>query len=137
MQEDELKKALSNLIRKELKEMSTTGNVAGFESPFAFSDDEEEKKEKDELGAKALGFELLPESVDWKSEDMSHKKKIYESIRNVKNRLNEIETLINKTIKYKNENDISAESYWKNTKLKLNKVNEQLIRISNKIKGAI
>ncbi len=133
---DEKELSIRELIRNIIREMTTTGNIAGFEIPYAFADDEEKKKKRDKQSADAMGYELM-ESIDWSNKEMSHKEKIAESIKLVKKNLNEIEKLVNKTVKYKTEYSISQESFWKPTKIKLAKISEQMIRISNKIKNGI
>ena len=48
-----------------LEEITTTGDVAGYSTPFAFSSKEDEKKKKKRL-TKSTGYSVVSEDVDEK-----------------------------------------------------------------------
>ena len=73
-----VKKLTMELLDEEsLEEITTTGDVAGYQTPFAFSSKEDEKKKKKRL-KKSTGYKLVSEALDDK--DL---KQINKLIRNV------------------------------------------------------
>ena len=73
-----VKKLTMELLDEEsLEEITTTGNVAGYQTPFAFSSKEDEKKKKKRL-KKSTGYTFVTETLD--SKDL---KDISKLIRNV------------------------------------------------------
>ena len=80
------KQSFSNLIKsltteileqEDLEEITATGDVAGYNTPFAFSSKEDEKKKKKRL-TKSTGYSVVKEALDGK--DLEQIKKL---IRNV------------------------------------------------------
>ena len=61
-----VKKLTMELLDEEgLEEITTTGDVAGYSTPFAFSDNsEEEKKKRLKRIKKSTGYELVKEALD-------------------------------------------------------------------------
>jgi hypothetical protein len=53
------------LDEESLEEITTTGDVAGYSTPFAFSSKEDEKKKKKRL-TKSTGFSVVSEALDEK-----------------------------------------------------------------------
>ena len=73
-----VKKLTMELLDEEsLEEITTTGDVAGYQTPFAFSSKEDEKKKKKRL-KKSTGYKFVTEALDDK--DL---KQITKLIRNV------------------------------------------------------
>ena len=61
-----VKKLTMELLDEEsLEEITTTGDVAGYQTPFAFSSKEDEKKKKKRL-TKSTGYSVVSEDVDEK-----------------------------------------------------------------------
>ncbi len=60
-----LVKSLTEKILEEedLDEITTTGNVAGYSTPFAFSSKEDKKKKKKRL-TKSTGYSVVKEALD-------------------------------------------------------------------------
>ena len=71
------KLTLELLDEESLEEITATGNVAGYNTPFAFSSKSDEKKKKKRL-KKSTGFTFVSEAIDDK--DL---KQITKLIRNV------------------------------------------------------
>ncbi len=59
------KLTLELLDEESLEEITTTGDVAGYSTPFAFSSKEDEKKKKKRL-TKSTGYSVVSEDVDEK-----------------------------------------------------------------------
>ena len=59
-----VKKLTMELLDEEsLEEITTTGNVAGYSTPFAFSSKEDEEKKKKRL-KKSTGYSFVSEALD-------------------------------------------------------------------------
>ena len=59
-----VKKLTMELLDEEsLEEITTTGDVAGYSTPFAFSSKEDEKKKKKRL-KKSTGYKFVSEALD-------------------------------------------------------------------------
>ena len=73
-----VKKLTMELLDEEsLEEITTTGDVAGYSTPFAFSSKEDEKKKKKRL-TRSTGYSVVKEALN--NEDL---KKINKLIRDV------------------------------------------------------
>lgn len=56
----EIIKFLESLIKKELVEATTTGNIAGYNTPFAFSDkSSKSKKKKKQNSTNSTGYNIV------------------------------------------------------------------------------
>ncbi|MBT3298769.1 hypothetical protein HN385_07595 [archaeon] len=66
-------------------------------------------------------------------ESMSAKQKIGQSMREVRDKLNELDKLVKMNVKLKTELSIDSRSYWKNTHKAMGKISEKLVKLSNKI----
>jgi len=66
--------------------------------------------------------------------DKTPRQKIGESLRNVRNQLAEIEKTIDLNLRLKQETGINTQQYWKNTHRALNRINERMTQIINKIR---
>jgi len=61
-----VKKLTMELLDEEsIEEITTTGDVAGYQTPFAFSSKEDEKKKKKRL-KKSTGYTFVSEALDEK-----------------------------------------------------------------------
>ena len=83
------KKSFNDLIRsltleiveedEELEEITVTGNVDGFNSPFAFDDDSKKGKKKNKkISTNSTGYSVVNESLD--SKDIVVIKKLIRSV---------------------------------------------------------
>jgi hypothetical protein len=66
--------------------------------------------------------------------DKTPRQKIGESLRNVRDQLVEIEKTIDLNLRLKQETGINTQQYWKNTHRALNRINERMTQIINKIR---
>ena len=48
----------------DLEEITTTGDIAGYNTPYAFSDDDEKKKRKMERANDAVGYKFVNEALE-------------------------------------------------------------------------
>ena len=58
---DKLKEIIRELIRKELEEVSTSANVPGYQTPYAFSGGRKKDKKKKKKIANAAGYNVVKE----------------------------------------------------------------------------
>ena len=134
---DKLKEIIRELIKNELEEASVTGNVAGYETPMAFSGGrKKDKKKKKDISTNSTGYDVVKEGRyhDYRNdESLNPKQKIGRSMREVRDSLQQLEGLVKMNVKLKNELKVNSQSYWKNTHKALNKISERLVKLANKV----
>lgn len=131
-------------LTDDLEEMSTTGGVPGYQTPYAFSTKAQAKKKK------KMKYESVQKAMDKKYEALiesyskfamgngpksSPVKTVNNTIKEVAKKLQEIETFINYTNKLKNESGMTRAEYGKSTQTALNKISERLLKISERIRS--
>lgn len=126
---------LKERIRGIVREMNTTGNVAGYNTPFAFGKGEDEKA-KGKRQADLTGYSVVKENrwVDLKKEDSSPISKVNKGISNVNRQLAEIEKFLGWYGRLKNENGVTNEHFWKRTNSNIYKIKERLIKLEQQIR---
>jgi len=134
---DKLKEIIRELIRNELEEATVTGDIAGYETPMAFTGGVGKgKKKKKEISTNSTGYNVVKEGRyhDYRNDDtMTPKQKIGRSMREVRDGLNNLEKLVKMNVKLKNELNVDSRSYWKNTHKALHKISERLVKLANKV----
>ena len=134
---DKLKEIIRELIRNELDEATTTGDVAGYDTPNAFTGGVGKgKKKKKEISTNSTGYDVVREGKyhNYRNdESMTPKQKIGYSMREVRDSLQHLEGLVKMNVKLKNELKVNSQSYWKNTHKALNKISERLVKLANKV----
>ena len=134
---DKLKEIISELIKNELDEATTTGNIDGYETPNAFTGGAGKgKKKKKEISTNSTGYNVVREGKyhDYRNDDtLSPKQKIGRSMREIRDSLNELNKLVKMNVRLKNELKVDSRSYWKNTHKALNKISERLVKLANKV----
>jgi len=66
-------------------------------------------------------------------ESLSPKQKIGYSMREVRDKLNELDKLVKMNVRFKNEVGVDSTSYWKNTHNAMKKISERLVKLANKV----
>ena len=134
---DKLKEIIRELIKKELDEASVTGDIAGYQTPYAFSGGrKKDKKKKKKIATNSTGYSKVNEGRyhDYRNDDtLSPKQKIGRSMREIRDSLNELNRLVKMNVRLKNELNVNSQSYWKNTHKALNKISERLVKLANKV----
>ena len=134
---DKLKEIIRELIRKELEEVSTSANVPGYQTPYAFSGGrKKDKKKKKKIATNSTGYSKVNEGRyhNYRNdESMTPKQKIGRSMREIRDSLNELDRLVKMNVRLKNELNVNSQSYWKNTHKALNKISERLVKLANKV----
>ena len=127
----------------DLDEMSVTGGVAGYQTPYAFSTRAQAKKKKKmkyESVQKAMDakYAALIESYSkFASGNPKHtpSQTVNGTIKEVAKKLQEIEQLVRYTSRLKNESGIAGSTYGKSTQNALNKISERLLKISERVRS--
>ena len=72
--------------------------------------------------------------TNYRNDDtLTPRQKIGVSMREVRDKLNELSRLIDMNVKLKNELKIDSKSYWKNTHKAMSKISERLVKLANKV----
>jgi len=144
---DRFKKIIEDLIKEieteEMDEATTTGAVAGYNTPNAFKKtdgtDDEAEPDADYVDYinRATGYKRVNENrwLDLKNDESTPNQKIGKGIREMRKQLQEIEKFIEWYSKIKNENDLDSSQYWKRTQRHLGVMREKLNKISQKIQN--
>ncbi len=137
---DHVKEALKQKIREIVRqnmidEMNVTGNVAGYNTPFAFSGKDSEKK-KAKKQADLTGYTPVNENrwLALKQDESTAQSKIGRGISNINKQLREMERFLNWYGKIKNESGVDNKSYWKRTNSHIYSIKERLIKLDQKIR---
>ena len=134
---DNIREIIRELIKKEIDEASTTGNIAGYETPNAFTGGPGKgKKKKKEISTNSTGYNVVKEGKyhDYRNDDtLTSKQKIGRSMREVRDSLSGLEKLVKMNVRLKNELNVDSRSYWKNTHKALHKISERLVKLANRV----
>ena len=142
-----LRKLVEDLIEEieqdelSVDEMTTTGDIAGYNTPNAFKDtdgtDEDDEPEDEVVDRinKSTGYERVSENrwLELKKDESSPKQKIGRGISQVNKQLSEIETFLRWYGKIKKEGDLDSNQYWKRTQKNLFRIRERLNNIVTSI----
>ena len=66
-------------------------------------------------------------------ESLTPKQKIGYSMREVRDKLNELDKLVKMNVRLKNEIGVDSKTYWKNTHGAMKKISERLVKLANKV----
>jgi hypothetical protein len=143
MKVDKLKEMIRNLIEEiedeeEMDEATTTGGIAGYNTPKAFGKKSDEK-EKAKRMADIVGYTQVNEATNrfqqLRKEEATPNQKIGKGIREMRTQIQEIEKFVEWYSKIKTENGLDSSQYWKRTQKHLNVIRERLNKISQKIQN--
>jgi hypothetical protein len=132
----QLKEKIRQIVRERMiDEMNTTGNVAGYNTPFAFSGKNGEKK-KAKRQADLTGYTPVNENrwLELKKDESTAQAKIGRGISNINKQLAEMERFLNWYGKIKNESGVNNKSYWKRTNSHIYSIKERLLKLDQKIR---
>jgi hypothetical protein len=115
------------LTEDELAEMSTTGGVAGYQTPYAFSTKAMDAKYAALIESYSKFSTGNPKSTPSQT--------VNGTIKEVAKKLQEIEQLVRYTSRLKNESGIAGSTYKKSTHNALNKISERLLKISERVRS--
>ena len=133
---NKLKEIIRNMVRERMiDEMNTTGNVDGYNTPYAFSGKDSEKK-KAKKQADLTGYTPVNENrwLALKQDESTAQAKIGRGISNINKQLKEMERFLNWYGKIKNESGVDNKSYWKRTNGHIYSIQERLLKLDQKIR---
>ena len=131
-----LKEYIREIIKDELEEASTSANVPGYQTPFAFSDPKKDKKKKKKRDLGSTGYNYVSEGKyhDYRNDEtLTPKQKIGKSMREIRDSLNNLDKVVKMNVRLKNELNVDSSSYWKTTHKALNSISERLVKLANKV----
>ena len=133
---NKIREIIRNMVRERMiDEMNTTGGVEGYNTPFAFSGKDSEKK-KGKKQADLTGYTVVSENrwLELKQDESTAQAKIGRGISNINKQLREMERFLNWYGKIKNESGVNNKSYWKRTNSHIYSIKERLIKLDQKIR---
>jgi hypothetical protein len=136
---------------EELEEMSATASVPGYMTPKAFGDADDDivtqggmKKVKESKSAfmrmmsEMYGIKSINEAVSYRDykrdESATPSQKVNQSIKEVNSMLAEMEKIVANNLRLKQEAGVHSSQFWKSTSQRFAKINERMVRISNRLK---
>ena len=142
-----LRKLVEDLIAEieqenvDIDEATTTGDVAGYNTPNAFKDtdgtDEDEENDDEFVDAinKGNGYKRVSENrwLELKKDESTPRQKIGRGNSQVNKQLSEIEKFLRWYGRIKKESDLNSDQYWKRTQKNLFKIRERLNTIVTQI----
>ena len=132
--ESKLRERIQEYLLDEIssvEEASTSANVPGYQTPYAFS-----KQKKGHEDPEVAGYKRVNEGRYHQyrnDETLTAKQKIGKSMREVRNSLTELSRLIDMNVRLKKEMNVDSGSYWKNTHKALHKISARLVKLANKV----
>jgi hypothetical protein len=133
---NKIREIIRKIVRERMiDEMNTTGGVEGYNTPFAFSGKDSEKK-KAKRQADLTGYTPVNENrwLELKQDESTAQSKIGRGISNINKQLKEMERFLNWYGKIKNESGVSNKSYWKRTNSHIYSIQERLLKLDQKIR---
>jgi len=137
--ENRLREYIRTFVRELLStnEITQTGDIAGYNTPFAFSSKKKKDKDKEEeVATNSTGYEIVKEGRyhQWRNdESLSPKQKIGMAMRETRDSLKELERTVQYNVRLKTELKVDSRDYWKTTHKALSKISEKLVRLANKV----
>jgi hypothetical protein len=151
--EDRLRDVIRKTVRRELEEMTTTGDVAGYNIPAAFQGNNPKNKTRKKKIATQLGYTLTARGTQdmhrgadalhegrtryheyKKDESASPTKKIARAISEVNRNLQEMERVLKMNTRLQNESGISSEALYRRTQQGLLKLEARLLHLAGKVR---
>lgn len=126
---------VKEVLRKvrSMNEATTTANVAGYNTPFAFSGDGDDEKKKKHL--KNQGYTIVENRwLDLKRDvNRTPPRKIADGVSSVNKQLKEIEKYLNWYGKIRKEGGVGRDKYHKRTDKQLREIRTRIMRINEKL----
>jgi hypothetical protein len=133
---NKIREIIRKIVRERMiDEMNITGNIEGYNTPYAFSGKDGEKK-KAKRQADLTGYTPVNENrwLALKQDESTAQSKIGRGISNINKQLREMERFLNWYGKIKNESGVSNKSYWKRTNSHIYSIQERLLKLDQKIR---
>jgi hypothetical protein len=154
--EEKLHQYIREMVKKELEEITTTGDVAGYNIPMAFQGNNPKNKARKKGIATQLGMQLTPRGQQdlnrpadklealaeaklryheyKKDESASPTKKIAKAISEVNKNLQEMERVLKMNSRLQKESGIASEALYRRTQEGLLKLEARLLHLAGKVR---
>ena len=154
--EEKLRAIIRKTLEEELNEMTTTGDVAGYNIPMAFQGNNPKNKARKKGIATQLGMKLTPRGEKdlntpadklenlaegkmryheyKKDESASPTQKIAKAISEVNRNLEEVERVIRMNTRLQKESGIASEALYNRTRKGLLKLEARLLHLAGKVR---
>ena len=137
-----IRQIVKELQEEDLDEISTTGGVAGYNTPNAFTKtdgtDVDAETDDDYIKRinKSTGYTKVNENRyhELRKSEGTPNQKIGVGIRELRKQLSEIEKFVSWYGNIKTENEMGYSDYWKRTQKHLSKISERLSKLSLKVR---
>lgn len=142
-----IRQTIREMEDDDLEEISTTGGIAGYNTPRAFkkttgnNPDEESDTAFVKHINRGTGYSKVKEGalsenrwLELKREESSPNRKIGVGIRELRSQLEEMEKFVSWYGRIKNESDLQPENYWKRTQRHLSEIGDRIKTLSERIK---
>ena len=158
-QQQRFREVIRQIIKQELDEMSTTGSVAGYLTPYAFRGNKQKQIARAKhIATDTTGFKLTPrgekeinrsaDKMETVKQELSENRyykykndptatphqKIAKAISELNKSLYEVERALKINARLKNESGIASEQLWKRTQQGLIKLESRLLNIATRIR---
>lgn len=141
-------------IEDEVDEATATGNVDGYQTPHAFSTDDEPDDDYVDRLNRSTGYKRVDEAsapkkwkkmqkedeqeyknrwLELKNSDQTPNQKIGIGVRKIRKELAEMEKFVNWYSRIRQMNELGKDDYWKRTQKHLTKIKERLVGFARKI----
>lgn len=154
--EEQLRELIRKAIRHELEEMTTTGDVAGYNIPAAFQGNNPKNKARKKGIATQLGMQLTPRGEKdlnrpadklenlaeakmryheyKKDETATPTQKIARAISEVNRNIQEMERILHMNTRLQKEAGLSSEALYRRTQNGLIKLEARLLHLAGKVR---
>lgn len=154
--EERLAEYIREMVKQELAEMTTTGNVAGYNIPMAFQGNNPKNKARKKGIATQLGMQLTPRGKQdlerpadkmenlseakmryheyKKDESASPTQKIAKAISEVNRNLQEMERVLKMNTRLQKESGLASEALYRRTQQGLLKLEARLLHLAGKVR---
>jgi len=154
--ENKLRAIIRKILEDKLKEMTTTGNVAGYNVPMAFQGNNPKNRARKKDVATQFGMKLTPRGQQdlnrpadkleriaeakvryheyKKDESASPTQKIAKAISETNRNLEEVERIIRMNTRLQKESGIASEALYRRTQQGLLKLEARLLHLAGKVR---
>ena len=127
-----------DVLRKEYQKITNTGDKTLKDKIFNnyYEYIQVAQKEMERLAGILRTKKMIGEGRyhEWRNdESLTPKQKIGQSVKEIRDSLNELDKTIKMNLKLKTELNMSSQDYWKNTHKALTKISERLVKMANKV----
>lgn len=118
--------------KDETSSVSAMSGGDSYSTPHAFST---QGKSSDRATNKSKWKKVkdIDESVDFKNNELTPSRRMNQAVSAMRKSLKEINHLLNKSSKFRQEAGVTSDKYWVRTKSSLRKLSEDLITVMNKL----